>query len=170
MSILTVSVGPQHPGSGHFRLIIVIDGDIIVDTGFFNMSDSENNRVFRENRAYNARISPLVFNFNTTTLYVRPGEKAGEAVRVFVDPPNDYIQLKNTAITSKGKYSLSVKFKGIGDDSETYSISGHYPVNGEEKRYYRKIENTDLYFGHVFKSMLKQYGIICTGSEERGYS
>lgn len=31
MSTLTVSVGPQHPGSGHFRIIITLDGDIIVD-------------------------------------------------------------------------------------------------------------------------------------------
>jgi len=29
--ILTLSVGPQHPGSGHFRLIVQVDGDIIVD-------------------------------------------------------------------------------------------------------------------------------------------
>ena len=29
--ILTISVGPQHPGSGHFRLVISVDGDIIVD-------------------------------------------------------------------------------------------------------------------------------------------
>jgi NADH-quinone oxidoreductase subunit D len=29
--ILTLSIGPQHPGSGHFRLIIKVDGDIIVE-------------------------------------------------------------------------------------------------------------------------------------------
>ncbi len=29
--ILTISVGPQHPGSGHFRLVVRVDGDIIVD-------------------------------------------------------------------------------------------------------------------------------------------
>lgn len=28
---VTISVGPQHPGSGHFRLIVTIDGDIVVD-------------------------------------------------------------------------------------------------------------------------------------------
>ena len=28
---LVMSVGPQHPGSGHFRLIVTIDGDTIVD-------------------------------------------------------------------------------------------------------------------------------------------
>lgn len=27
---LTMSVGPQHPGSGHMRLIVTVDGDIIV--------------------------------------------------------------------------------------------------------------------------------------------
>lgn len=30
-STLDVSVGPQHPGSGHFRMLIRVDGDIIVD-------------------------------------------------------------------------------------------------------------------------------------------
>ncbi|MEM4320408.1 MAG: NADH-quinone oxidoreductase subunit D [Candidatus Nitrosocaldus sp.] len=29
--ILTLSVGPQHPGSGHFRLIVKVDGDMIVE-------------------------------------------------------------------------------------------------------------------------------------------
>jgi NADH-quinone oxidoreductase subunit D len=26
---LTVSIGPQHPGSGHFRIIVTLDGDVI---------------------------------------------------------------------------------------------------------------------------------------------
>src|SRR5271157_2713090 len=26
---LTVSFGPQHPGSGHFRIIVTLDGDVI---------------------------------------------------------------------------------------------------------------------------------------------
>lgn len=30
-STLSISVGPQHPGAGHFRLIITLDGDYIVD-------------------------------------------------------------------------------------------------------------------------------------------
>ena len=29
--IMTLNVGPQHPGSGHMRLIVRIDGDYIVD-------------------------------------------------------------------------------------------------------------------------------------------
>ncbi|HET8793875.1 MAG TPA: NADH-quinone oxidoreductase subunit D, partial [Nitrososphaeraceae archaeon] len=28
---MTLSIGPQHPGAGHMRIIVVLDGDIIVD-------------------------------------------------------------------------------------------------------------------------------------------
>ncbi len=28
--IMTLNVGPQHPGSGHMRLIVQVDGDYIV--------------------------------------------------------------------------------------------------------------------------------------------
>ncbi|SVD07092.1 uncharacterized protein METZ01_LOCUS359946, partial [marine metagenome] len=28
--IMTLNVGPQHPGSGHMRIIIKVDGDYIV--------------------------------------------------------------------------------------------------------------------------------------------
>jgi len=29
--LMTLSIGPQHPGAGHMRIIVVVDGDIIVD-------------------------------------------------------------------------------------------------------------------------------------------
>src|SRR3990172_10373722 len=29
--LMTLSVGPQHPGSGHFRFTVKVDGDYIVD-------------------------------------------------------------------------------------------------------------------------------------------
>ncbi|MBI2184009.1 MAG: NADH-quinone oxidoreductase subunit D [Thaumarchaeota archaeon] len=45
MSTMTLSVGPQHPGSGHFRLIITVDGDIIVkaepDPGYVHRGEEK---------------------------------------------------------------------------------------------------------------------------------
>jgi len=45
MSTMTISVGPQHPGSGHFRLIITVDGDIIVkaepDPGYVHRGEEK---------------------------------------------------------------------------------------------------------------------------------
>ena len=31
--IMTLNVGPQHPGSGHMRLIIKVDGDPVYSNG-----------------------------------------------------------------------------------------------------------------------------------------
>jgi len=45
VSELTVNIGPQHPGSGHFRLIVKLDGDKIVevipDPGYVHRGDEK---------------------------------------------------------------------------------------------------------------------------------
>lgn len=42
---MTLSVGPQHPGSGHMRIVIVVDGDIIVnadpDVGYVHRGEEK---------------------------------------------------------------------------------------------------------------------------------
>jgi NADH-quinone oxidoreductase subunit D len=46
--IITLNVGPQHPGSGHMRLIVKIDGDYIVscdpDPGYVHRGEEKNGR------------------------------------------------------------------------------------------------------------------------------
>ena len=43
--IMTLNVGPQHPGSGHMRLIIKVDGDYIVscdpDPGYVHRGEEK---------------------------------------------------------------------------------------------------------------------------------
>lgn len=43
--IMTLNVGPQHPGSGHMRLIVQIDGDYIVacdpDPGYVHRGEEK---------------------------------------------------------------------------------------------------------------------------------
>ncbi len=42
---MTLSIGPQHPGSGHMRIVIVVDGDIIVsadpDVGYVHRGEEK---------------------------------------------------------------------------------------------------------------------------------
>jgi NADH-quinone oxidoreductase subunit D len=44
-NLMTLSVGPQHPGSGHFRFIIKVDGDYIVycdpDPGYVHRGEEK---------------------------------------------------------------------------------------------------------------------------------
>jgi NADH-quinone oxidoreductase subunit D len=52
---MTLSIGPQHPGSGHMRIIIVVDGDIIVsadpDVGYVHRGEEKmsESRTFVQN-------------------------------------------------------------------------------------------------------------------------
>ena len=47
--LMTLSVGPQHPGSGHFRFVIKVDGDYIVyvdpDPGYVHRGHEKNVRI-----------------------------------------------------------------------------------------------------------------------------
>jgi NADH-quinone oxidoreductase subunit D len=42
---MTLSIGPQHPGSGHMRIVVVVDGDIIVyadpDVGYVHRGEEK---------------------------------------------------------------------------------------------------------------------------------
>jgi NADH-quinone oxidoreductase subunit D len=52
---ITLSIGPQHPGSGHMRIIVVVDGDIIVsadpDIGYVHRGEEKmsEHRTFVQN-------------------------------------------------------------------------------------------------------------------------
>ena len=52
---ITLSIGPQHPGSGHMRIIVVVDGDIIVsadpDVGYVHRGEEKmsEHRTFVQN-------------------------------------------------------------------------------------------------------------------------
>lgn len=43
--LMTLSIGPQHPGAGHMRIIVVVDGDIIVhadpDVGYVHRGEEK---------------------------------------------------------------------------------------------------------------------------------
>ena len=43
--LMTLSVGPQHPGSGHFRFVVKVDGDYIVhcdpDPGYVHRGEEK---------------------------------------------------------------------------------------------------------------------------------
>jgi NADH-quinone oxidoreductase subunit D len=49
---MTLSIGPQHPGSGHMRIVVVVDGDIIVyadpDVGYVHRGEEK----MSESRSY----------------------------------------------------------------------------------------------------------------------
>ncbi|MBI4405518.1 MAG: D-alanyl-D-alanine carboxypeptidase/D-alanyl-D-alanine-endopeptidase [Deltaproteobacteria bacterium] len=150
-----------------------ITGDIIGDASYFDEEKTPLTRPkYLKDQAYNAPVGALSFNFNTTTVYVRAGEKIGEPPRVHTDPQNSYIDVINHG-TTKGagtKNSIVVSRTDFvkGDIGDTVLLRGSIPLDAPEMRFYRNIVNPTLYAGHMFKNFLEQRGIQVQGRVKEG--
>src|SRR5262245_22366829 len=76
-------------------------------------------------RAYHAPISALTVNYGAIGVTVIPGGRAGDAVRVMVDPPVPFFRVTNRATTgsSRARDSLAVE-RRAGDGFENVLVSG----------------------------------------------
>ncbi len=150
--------------------IRVIKGDIIVDESRFDALRIDPSRdPARVDRAYDAPIGAMSFNWNSVSVYVRPGSKIGEPLHIHLDPKNDYVTLVNRATTSKpnsGK-SLTVhrKFVQTGDE---IVVTGTMALDQKETVYYRPISDPALWTGSNLKEFFNQRGIKVEGEIKKG--
>lgn len=148
-----------------------ISGNIIADDSFFDSqlrvktwghaSGSE---------AYNAPLGALSFNFNTVTVYVSPGNRAGDKPQVVVEPDTKYIKIKNRSHTLPGKKRgrLILNRFDRGDFDEI-SITGGISQSRPRARYYVNITDPTRYTLSVFKEYLARAGIQVIGDKfQRG--
>ncbi len=146
-------------------------GNIIADSSFFDS-------VLRVKtwgrasgaQAYNAPLGALSFNFNTVTVYVSPGNRAGDKPQVVVDPDTQYIKVKNQSQTlpakKRGRLILNRLDRG---DYDEVSVTGGISKNSRRARYYVNITDPTLYTLSVFKDYLVRAGIQLVGDAlERG--
>lgn len=157
----------------HRSGIRTIAGNIVCDATYFDLERTPDSRPkYLKDQAYNAPIGALSFNFNTTTVYVRPGEKPGLKPTVYIDPENPYVEIVNQASTSKVGSKNSVvamrldHVKGLLGD--TILLRGSLPLDDPEMRFYRNIVNPSLYTGHMFKTFLQAKGIKVQGNTIEG--
>lgn len=148
-----------------------VDGDIVVDDSLFDKNRFDNSREsVRVDRAYDAPVGAMSFNWNSVNVFVRPGQKQGDPAKVFIDPENEYIQLINKAKTSGGsgnqlKVSRESDKKFIGD---IIHIAGEIGIRSPEVTIYKNITQPDIWAGYQLKSFLRQRGIEISGKIRTG--
>ncbi len=150
-----------------------ITGNLIADSSFFDQEKNPASRPkYLKDQAYNAPIGALSFNFNTTTIFVRPGEAAGSPPTVYTDPENSYIDVVNQATTGAAGSSNTIVVSRTnfveGDIGDTVLLRGSIPSDKKELRFYRNIVNPALYTAHMFKTFWEQRGLRFTGHIEEG--
>ncbi len=84
-----------------------ITGDLIYDTSIFDEIKFDKSRSTHNHRAYSSPTSGLTFNWNSLWVRVFP-QKSGQPARVYLDPPDDTIKIRNNAKTSTKATNLLV--------------------------------------------------------------
>jgi len=153
--------------------IRTVTGNLIADSSYFDTEiNPESRPKYLKDQAYNAPIGALSFNFNTTTIYVKPADRIGEPPVVFTDPENSYIEVVNQAKTGNAGSKNSVVVSRTdfvkGDIGDTVLLRGTIPIDGKELRFYRNIVNPALYAAHIFKTFMEQRGLKVMGNAKEG--
>lgn len=147
-----------------------VQGNIIVDDSLFDSVRYDNSREdARVDRAYDAPVGAMSFNWNSINVYVRPGQ-VGEAAVVIADPVSSYIKLVNKTTTVKGK-GKSIRVSRLADKShagDTIIVAGSIGADLSEQVYYKSITQPDIWSGMHLVEFLKQRGIQVEGTVETG--
>jgi serine-type D-Ala-D-Ala carboxypeptidase/endopeptidase (penicillin-binding protein 4) len=150
-----------------------ITGNIIADSSYYDFERTPDTRPkYLKDQAYNAPVGALSFNFNTTTVYVRPGDAVGKPPIVVIDPENSYVDVVNQATTGASGTNQTVNASRTqyvkGDLGDTVLLRGSIPIGHSELRFYRNIVNPSLYTAHMFQTFWQRRGLKLDGIIKEG--
>ena len=142
-----------------------IEGDLIVDATRF---DSEGFDVGRDSvrvdRAFDAPISAMSFNWNSVNVFIRPGDTVNAPAKIFLDPVSDYLELENKTKTveKSGVKTIEVSRVRLGLKDKII-ITGSISANAKESVVYKSISNPTLWTASHLKEFLNERGITVKG-------
>jgi D-alanyl-D-alanine carboxypeptidase/D-alanyl-D-alanine-endopeptidase (penicillin-binding protein 4) len=147
--------------------LTLISGDIVVDNSFFDTVSSIPcfDGAESVSNPYATPVNALSANFNCITIYVRPGAGSGAsaAVRVFPNP-DDEITIVSTAHTgtagSENTCAVKTEKNGMGT---RVVVTGNVPMGSNGTTITRTACQSWNYAGGLFKTLLRENGITCTG-------
>lgn len=142
-----------------------VRGNLYVDSSVFDDVLIDPKRIDTStDRAYNASISGLSFNYNTTSVYFRPGETIGVPAGVFVSPDTGYISVSNKSSTAKPntRYGL-IASRVAAKESDKILVQGTMPLNFPEQVSHFNVNFPDIYAGYALKHYLGMLGVKIDG-------
>ena len=147
-----------------------IEGDLIVDASRFDSEAFDSGRdSVRVDRAYDAPISAMSFNWNSVNVFIRPGDTVDSPAKVFLDPQSDYLELENKTKTveKSGVKTIEVSRVRLGLKDKII-ITGSISKNANEAVVYKSISNPTLWTASHFKEFLNERGITLKGNVKVG--
>lgn len=120
--------------------------------------------------SYNAQISALTIapdtDFDAGSVIVRvvPGA-AGEPAVVTMDPPNSYLKIASTAVTSPAGSARTVSVDRE-HGTNTITVSGSIPAGGTATASYMAVWNPTAFVASVFRKALEDNGVRVLGGTD----
>jgi serine-type D-Ala-D-Ala carboxypeptidase/endopeptidase (penicillin-binding protein 4) len=145
-----------------------IKGNIVVDDSLFDkvrFDDSREDK--RVDRAYDAPVGAMSFNWNAVNVFVKPAATAGQKAQVVIDPESDYFDLVNNTMTTSGnpKKELVVS---ISNSEKLITVSGEVMAGFPEKGIFKSVTEPEIWSGLNLMSFLEQRGIKVIGKVVTG--
>ena len=141
-----------------------VTGSLFYDESYFDTdyySDGRQNR--RVDRAYDAPVGGLSYNWNSMTIYIRPALTKSRPPKVFLQPNLKEIRIVNKAKTVAGdRQSLKVSRRFDGQ-YPVIEISGSIGVGAKEKPFYKSIKDPGWWTTRCFQHRLQIQDIQVTG-------
>lgn len=146
-----------------------VNGDLVLDSTYFDTLPTTSAVVHEGDRAYHARTGALSLNFNSIAVHTSPGASPGDPAVVVLAPDAPDVELRNDATTcSRGRNStLSVR-RSFEGGRNVITVGGRIPSGTETRVHYRSLDDGEEYFGSMLKRFLGAQGVTVHGAARRG--
>ncbi|MBX3021134.1 MAG: D-alanyl-D-alanine carboxypeptidase/D-alanyl-D-alanine-endopeptidase [Bdellovibrionales bacterium] len=141
-----------------------IEGSIVVDdTDFDTIRNDPSRDPERVDRAYDAPVGAMSFNWNSLNIYIRPTQ-VGEAPSVYLDPIASGFKVDNKAKTVN-KSANNLVVSRVGD---RIVVRGTIGLSHPEIAVYKNIDDPAQWAGENLAAFLAQRGIEIKGKVKMG--
>lgn len=136
-----------------------VEGDILVDDSLFDKVRFDDSRQeVRVDRAYDAPVGAMSFNWNSVNIFIRP-DPGSNKPKVFIDPDISMFTVENKASQGEGEsHSLAVEKK-----NNKIILAGKIGKSSKEVVFYKNIQDPDIWAGENLKLFLSHRNITITG-------
>ncbi len=150
-----------------------VRGDVRVDDTHFDRPGWHPSWGRISARAYHAPIGALSANYGSYFVSIRPQKNVGSAAAVYVDPPVDYLRLRNLTKTVEPRARPKLRVdrlpatRGGGAAEEIVRVEGVARQGASRHVLPRSVLDPGLYAGSLFALQLGANGIFIDGRVKR---
>jgi D-alanyl-D-alanine carboxypeptidase/D-alanyl-D-alanine-endopeptidase (penicillin-binding protein 4) len=147
-----------------------IQGDIVGDVSFFDDTFWGKGWMWDDEPSSSEPfITPLSINENSVKVFVRPGERPGDSVRVRFEPETKYVTLANNGVTGSDTATNTIEVtRRFKERLNTVVVTGTLPRSSPELEFELSVWDPTLYALTLFREELEREGIAVQGGLKLG--